>query len=539
MIRTLKAILEVRGMSGANRLMFFIRKLPLIGRLLPASVYSRTSMKQKLSVVVHILKVLLAFITKFAYLGIMIYLPVKLAARESGLSLPVQYQLYLQILLCISFLTAAVSSAIILEPKRDKYIFVKLMRLPAERYMHTTLTLRGISFLVTFLPAMLLFGSLLGAPMWQSAALAVLLTFWRIACEAVHLLVFDRTGIVIVKKTSWVWISIGVGYLLAYLPLLPGFALVDSGMLFNLPVLLVVLVLGTLGVIYIARYGEYRKAVDAVTKIDDPLLDLGRMMKEARVNEVSTREQKYTVEQLRPGQFSGKSGYAYLNAIFFARHRRFLIQPVQRRLAIIGGLFAAGVLTMVLSGEAFAILVQLLIRMLPAFLFIMNFTSIGERVCKAMFYNCDLSLLRYGFYRERKAILSNFRIRLVRISLLNLIPAAAICLAVNVLILLSDESWTAADAAIFNVTIVALSLFYSVHHIFMYYIFQPYTTELNVRNPFFTIVNSIVLGVGIVVMQLQSAPGILALTVVIFAAVYMLLALILVSRFSVRTFRVK
>lgn len=315
--------------------------------------------------------------------------------------------------------------------------------------------------------------------------------------------------------------------------------MVESGLLFSLPVLLGVLFLGALGLIYIARYGDYRKAVDAVTKIDDPLLDFGRMMKEARVKEVATQEQKHTAEQLRPGRFSGKSGYAYLNAIFFSRHRRLLIQPVQRRLAIIGGLFAAGVLTMLLSGEAFAILVQLLIRALPAFLFIMNFTSIGERVCKAMFYNCDLSLLRYGFYRERKAILSNFRIRLLRLSLLNLIPAAAICLAVNLLILLSDQRWEAADAGIYSVTIVALSLFYSVHHLFMYYIFQPYSTELNVRNPFFTIVNSIVLGVGIVVMQLQSEPGMLAITVVLSAAVYMLLALILVSRFSVRTFRVK
>lgn len=151
MIRTLKAILEVRGMSGANRLMFYARKLPVLGKLIPASVYSETTLKRTLSVIVHILKVLMAFVTKFAYLGIMIYLPVKFIGNDIALSLSVQYQLYLQMLLCISFLTAGVSSAVILEPKRDKYIFVKLMRLPAERYMRTTLTLRGISFLVTFM----------------------------------------------------------------------------------------------------------------------------------------------------------------------------------------------------------------------------------------------------------------------------------------------------------------------------------------------------------------------------------------------------
>lgn len=87
-------------------------------------------------------------------------------------------------------------------------------------------------------------------------------------------------------------------------------------MLFNLPVVLGVLVLGTLSAVYIARYKDYTNAVDAVTKIDDPLLDMGRMMKEARVKDVATQDQHYSAEQQNQEKFEGKSGYAYLNAIF-------------------------------------------------------------------------------------------------------------------------------------------------------------------------------------------------------------------------------
>ena len=537
MISTLKGIMEIRGMSCANRLMFYFRKLPVLGKLVPASVYSETALKQTLAVIVYVLKAIWGFLAKFAYLGLLVYWPVLLAGRN--VPHQEQYNLYLQVLICISFIVAAVSNAVILEPKRDKYIFVKLMRLPAERYMRATLALRGISFLIAFIPAMMVFGSLFGAPLWQGVVLALLLTFWRTACEALHLLIFDKYGIVVVKKTGWVWSVIGAGYLLAYVPLYAGVTIMDSEVLFSLPLVLGVLILGAACAVYIARYPDYRNAVDAVTKMDDPLLDMGRMMKEARVREVATKEQHYTAEQLDHEQFSGKSGYAYLNAIFFSRHQRFLIQPVQRRLVIIAVLFAAAVLTLLLSAAAYTKLTGYLTGALPAFLIIMNYTSIGERVCKAMFYNCDLSLLRYGFYREQSAILSNFRIRLLRISLLNLIPAAAICLAVNLLILLSEESWAAADAAIFCVTILALSLFFSVHHLFMYYIFQPYSTELNVKNPFFTIVNSIVLAAGFVCMQFNTAPADFALTVILSSAVYMLIALILVYRFSGRTFRVK
>ncbi|MBW4085515.1 hypothetical protein [Paenibacillus sp. S150] len=538
MISTLKSIMEIRGASGANRLLYYFGRIPLLGRLMNDSVYSRTALKRTVTILAAILKILWGFLSKFAYLGLIVYLPVLLTARELPAS--GQYDLYLHILVLLSFVVAGVSSAVILEPKRDKYICVKLMRLPADKYMHATLALRGLTFFIYFLPAMLVFARLLAAPLWQGLVLSLLLTFCRTGWEALHLWLFDHWEIVLVKKTGWVWSVIGAGYLLAYVPLYLGRASLDmDAVLFNLPLVLALAALGALSAWYIARYPRYRNAVDAVTKIDDPLLDMGRMMKEANMKQVETKEKDYSAEQLRPDQFTGKSGYAYLNAIFFSRHRRFLAQPIQRRLVIIGALFAAGLLTLLALPDTFSKLVQYLTGALPVFVIVMNFTSIGERVCKAMFFNCDLSLLRHGFYRERSAILSNFRIRLLRISGLNLIPATAVCLAVNLLIFLSGEAWGAGQAMIFCGVILGLSLFFSVHHLFMYYIFQPYSTELNLKNPFFSIVNSIVLAVGVISLQLQSTPARFAMMVLLAAAGYMLIALLLVYRYSYRTFRVK
>lgn len=146
-----------------------------------------------------------------------------------------QYQLYLQVLVIISCVVAAVSNAVILEPKRDKYICVKLMRLPADQYMHATLSLRTFSFFVYYISAMCLFASLLQAPVWQGVLLALLLTAWRLGSEALHLWLFDRTDIVLVKKTGWVWTVIGIGFPLAYALLYAKVSFVDSAALFNLP----------------------------------------------------------------------------------------------------------------------------------------------------------------------------------------------------------------------------------------------------------------------------------------------------------------
>lgn len=530
--------MEIRGASGANRVLYYFGRLPVLGKLINDSIYSRRALKKTFTAVAIILRIIWGFLSKFAYLGLIVYTPILLTNKE----LPVseQYDLYLYVLVLLSFVVGAVSNAFILEPKRDKYICVKLMRLPADKYMHATLSLRGVTFFIYFTPSMMLFTGLLEAPLWQGLLLSLLLTLWRTVCEALHLLLFDKQEIVLVKKTGWVWSVIGAGYLLAFAPLYLGKAWLDmDAVLFSLPLSLTIAALGVIGAVYIAKYPGYRNAVDAVTKMDEPLLDMGRMMKEARVKEVQTKEEEFSSDQLRGDQFSGKSGYAYLNSIFFSRHKRFLIQPIQRRLVIIGVLFAAGLLMLLTAPETFSKLAGYLIEGLPVFVILMNFTSIGERVCKAMFYNCDLSLLRYGFYREQSAILSNFRTRLLRITGLNLIPAAAICLGANLLILFSGNGWGMTGVMAFSVTILGLSLFFSVHHLFMYYIFQPYSTELNVKNPFFIIVNSVVFGVGGACMQIKSTPAHFAMVVVLAAAVYVLLALILVYRYSARTFRVK
>lgn len=216
-----------------------------------------------------------------------------------------------------------------------------------------------------------------------------------------------------------------------------------------------------------------------------------------------------------------------------------MIQPIQRRLTIIGVLFIVAVLMMLISPETSSEFTAYLLGGLPFFVFIMNYTSIGERVCKAMFYNCDLSLLRYGFYREQAAILDNFKIRLIKLSGLNLIPAVAICLACTLLFLLSGADWGLMDAVIFWVTILCLSLFFSVHHLFMYYIFQPYSTELNMKNPFFFIVNSIVLGLSVACIGFPKASSLFTLVVLAGTIAYMVIAVTLVYRFSSRTFRVK
>lgn len=537
MINTLNSILNIRVSSTTNRLIFYFMRIPWIGKMVNDKLYANISFKRNLAIIVAILSVIWGILNKFIYIGALIYFPVIYFKKD--LPLTEQFDHFLIIFILLSLIIAPVSNSVILEPKRDKYICVKLLRIAPDSYMLATLSFKYLTFFIYFIPAVLVFFSLLGASMLQALLFTLLMTAWRIAGEALALWLFESKGILLWKQYVLIWSVIIGGFIAAYVSLYLDKPLLSSTFFFNLPVCLCILIVGAFAAYYIAKYPHYRHAVDIVTKIDEPLLDMGRMITAAREAEVNIKETNHTFDDSTSGKFQGKTGYSYLNTIFFVRHRRFLVLPVIRRLYIIAVACAAGFAGMLIFPDISYDLGTWLTQSLPMLVFVMYFTSIGSKVCKAMFYNCDISLLRYAFYRDKATILENFKIRLLKISGLNLIPASAIGVGVTALILFSGIPWGLWSAVSFIVSILFLSVFFSVHHLFMYYIFQPYAAEFNMKNPFFTIVNGIVYAICLISLQFQTAAPYFAIVVIAATSVYIAIALILVYKISPRTFRIK
>src|SRR5690606_5579598 len=101
------------------------------------------------------------------------------------------------------------------ETKREKYIAVKLMRMKPAAYMQASLGYKYCTYFIYYIPAMLLFTSLLKVPVLQGIGLAVSVTLWRVLCEYLHLKLFQKTGIVLIKNNLVVWLAIGLGYFAA------------------------------------------------------------------------------------------------------------------------------------------------------------------------------------------------------------------------------------------------------------------------------------------------------------------------------------
>ncbi|WEK54365.1 MAG: hypothetical protein P0Y55_17805 [Candidatus Cohnella colombiensis] len=535
MFRTINTLLTIRISITVNLLIYYIQKLPLIGKLIKESSYANLNLKKTVSVIAFLLTLLWGFMMRFAYVGILVYLPV--ASLGEGLTEEQSLRQFVHIFAIISLGVACVSNVTVLEPKREKYVAVKLMRLSPTRYMKASLGYRYVTFLVYLLPALLLFGTLAGATITEAVLLTALITLWRIMAEYAHLKLFEKTGMVLIKHNVIVWSVIFFGYAVAYLPLLFNWVPSTETVLLSLPASLVIAVGGLLAVVKLARYSGYREAVDAANKRDDPLLNLGKMISEAEQKSVRVKDSDYKVEREQQDKIESKKGYAYLNSLFFVRHRSLIRGSVNKRLAICGAFGVAGVLLMVLFPELVQRLGWRLEVIFPFLGLIMYFMTVGEKICKTMFYNCDLSLLRYGFYRNEAY--EHFQIRFGKVLGMNLSIAGALGVSLTAITASTGGGWLSRELLMIWICVIALSVFFTVHHLFMYYIFQPYSTELNVKNPLYYIVNMAISSACTVSIILRVSGSLLTAIILTLTLLYLLVAFVLIRRYGLRTFRVK
>ena len=155
-----------------------------------------------------------------------------------------------------------------------------------------------------------------------------------------------------------------------------------------------------------------------------------------------------------------------------------------------------------------------------------------------MFYNCDVSLLHYGYYRQPKAILTNFKIRLRKLILMNVFLAVLLCIGFLSVMVIGKMSFPPVSIALFIVSIFSMAIFFSVHHLCMYYILQPYTGELESKSPMFNVINSVVYFICYMAFRLDGNMF-FALLLVVVTIGYSLLALLLVYRLARNNFHIR
>lgn len=465
-----------------NGFFYYLRKLPLVGQSIPESIFKSYSFKSALFLVMLILSIPSRFLIK----GIWLVFYSCIAAFWFKLLSNNQLDFW-QIpsdawLLCFSMWAIFVSyiyrfgrgfEPFIAKPERE---FMRNFGLSQSSFLQSQLFVEPITTSLAYLPALLIFSSLAGN--WLYLPLGLLtIPSGSLTGHALNRALFNRG--ILARRNSWQsWVIFGTGLVaIACLILFRNHLLP----IFLLPVLVCQVLLIWFNYKYLKQQTNH---VDYLQYCMDESLKMDRKLFEITKGNEYTRQGLQMQKKLNlkgSKDLSYLSGMTYLNALLFDRYKKVLYKKVRNWvLSLVVILVALEALRYYLG--PFELTDTILLRFLPFSFMIMYIASSGKVVVQMVFVNCDISMLHYPFYREAKTIIAGFNYRFWQICKLNLIFACSLFLTIMVLGRFAFSMETILLTALLLISLTAL---FSFHDLFIYYILQPFTKDMDVSNPLY------------------------------------------------------
>ena len=236
---------------------------------------------------------------------------------------------------------------------------------------------------------------------------------------------------------------------------------------------------------------------------------------------------------------SNKTGFAYFHDLFVKRHRKILTEAVKKQSVVIILILLAVIIAIYLNNDFKAKTNELLLSYLPYFVFIMYLLNRGTTVTQAMFMNCDHSMLTYRIYRTPKVILGIFKERLKTLIKINCLPAFLVGGGLALLLYISGGTDNILNYLSLFLSIIAMSIFFSVHYLVMYYLLQPYNVNTEMKSSTYRVVQAITYLVSYYMIKLKLPTLSFGIAMVIFCISYSLISLIIAYKYAPKTFKLR
>ncbi|MBV1944219.1 hypothetical protein JOA01_08665 [Streptococcus parasuis] len=465
-----------------NGFFYYLRKLPLVGQSIPESIFKSYSFKSALFLFLHIFSIPSRFLVKGLWLALNFYFASFWINLLSGGELNFWNVLPGTWLLGFSLWLVFVGYAFRFGKGFDPFIakskreFMRNFGLSQSSFLQSQLFIEPIITSLAYLPALLIFSSLSGN--WLYLPLGLLtIPAGSFTGQALNRWFFNRR--ILSGRNSWQsWVILGTG-----LAAIASLILFRNHLspIFLLPVLACQVLLIWFGYRYLKQQTNH---LDYFYYCMDQSLQMDKNFFELTKGNEYTRQGLQMQDKLsteKGKDLSHLSGMTYLNALLFDRYKKVLYKKVRNRvLSLVVILVAMEALRYYLG--PFELTDTILLRFLPFSFMIMYIASSGKMVVQMVFVNCDISMLHYPFYREAKTIIAGFNYRFWQICKLNLIFACSLFLTIMVLGRFAFSMETILLTALLLISLTAL---FSFHDLFIYYILQPFTKDMDVSNPLY------------------------------------------------------
>lgn len=527
--------------SKVNGLIYYFKRLPLIGKYIPSTVYKTYGIKQALSVLGVIFSYVTSFAAKFfwlaLYYGVAILLSSisgeKLVFFSQQLLLSGLFYWWLFVPIFLGFYNGYAFGAH--KPLVDFIDQFTLSRTTVVRgYTIMDVGIQGLAYV----PAGLVYGALLGHPL--EVLLFILFTYWGfnylflylgrllytwdlskkirlVLGSIVAVLIFGGTGLIywqqLVVPIATTFIS-GIGVTL-------------SGLLF---------VGGMYLLLHFKQENEY-----LLYWINQATVSLDKVKAQAKTNNTYISEGLAMQKKLvisNEGEYSQLHGSQYLNALLFSRYRTILNKALRLRfLGIAAALVAVAGAS--LFGLFHSVTAHEMTATLPILFFLMYLMTFGKKVVQMVFVNCDVSMLYYPFYREASTIISGFNYRFKQTLFYNGLLSAGIFSVYLLLSVLNNFFLSWDFFAVLLLLLLALSMLFSFHELFVYYLIQPFTGDMEVVSPLYKVISGVLYWISYMNIQVRFTGFYYALIVSALSLLYVGIGFIVIYKRAPQTFRIK
>ena len=524
MNKTLKLSFSLRNTYRVNSILFSLKQIPLLKQLLPATLYQVKGLKLFANLVSVLWEIVSAFLGKFLY-----FITMVCGIGILYQTLP-ENAVFLHILLLLTVI-GSFANTHLFNPTKDKYYAMILMRMDAREYTLANYFYSILKVVLGFLPFTILFGMDRGVPLWFCQLLPLCIAGMKLFAAAVTLWDYEKRGFGYDenKLSKYVWGGIALLLILAYAPPAFGFAVPERAAML---LFFLCIPLGAMGLIKVLTFRDYY----AINK--ELLAGLtSQMDRTAQTKLVKlANEKKISADT---SITSSRKGFEYLNELFIKRHKKILWNSTKKISYVCAFLVVAVLAGVYLMPEEKSVVNKIVMTWLPYFVFIMYAINRGTNFTQALFMNCDHSLLTYSFYKQPNFILRLFQIRLREIMKINAVPALVIGIGLALILFATGGTDNPLNYVVLMVSILCMSLFFSIHYLTIYYLLQPYNAGTELKSGTYQIIMTVTYALCFALMKLRMPILIFGVMTILFCVLYSIVASVLVYRFAPKTFRLR
>lgn len=534
--------LEQTGLTQKiNGLLFYLRKIPFLGKKVPNKVFHSYDFKHVLFILLGITGFISQFFMKFVWLVAYLFIGKFMNLDGASHSLWGTHTLWKGLLLWLILVVLVKGSLEHIFASADTQIvhFADYFQLSKSRLIRSDLFLTIGKNLFFYLPAFCVTGFLLKKPFQITLGLFLLYGGFYLFFSWLSRKIYQNPA----KRILWrIGLFILLGLLIA--ALLVSSLFYDRNwmpFLFIWPSLFFLVVWLVLTSYLILHFSEERGYVDSLIYENAAAL---QNIKEVKDNQYLSLGKKMQgkMERTVSEKFTHLKGSEFLNALLFERYRKVLGKALRIRLIII---HTCGILSVIAAlwirqSSLKPIEINELYVVVPIFFFICYLISLGKNIVQIVFISCDVSMLYFPFYREAKTILSGFMYRFKRTLIYNSLLIGSLAFYFLLFSLLTAEDF---DSGYFIVTFlcfISFNLLFSFHELFIYYLLQPFSGDMEVVNPVYKLVSGLFYWLSWMNTQLTSLAGLsYALILLGISLLYVGIGFVVINKKAPAAFRIK